>query len=82
MERPVVLCLDPPAQAGGLFSNACLTRIVGEKSLKFVAISAVPGRKCDQALRNFTVRLFTDSPRHAGGDADHGPPRTLGMPGE
>jgi hypothetical protein len=31
------------------FSNGCLTYIVGDKSLNFVAISAALGRFCDQS---------------------------------
>jgi hypothetical protein len=42
-----------PFGASLSFSNACLSRIVGEKSLKFVAISTEAGSNCDQTLRGF-----------------------------
>jgi hypothetical protein len=45
--RAAPVRLDLP-QGAGRFSNARLTRIVGEKSLKFGAIWAKPRPNCNQ----------------------------------
>jgi hypothetical protein len=42
--------IGQPTTAKVQFSNVCLTFIVGQKTLKFVAISAGPRRNCGQAL--------------------------------
>jgi hypothetical protein len=48
-----------------------LTRIFGQKSLKFVAISAAASFDCDQTLRTFTAILdTTDDPDRRVGAAN------------
>jgi hypothetical protein len=64
--------MGQPTRAGGsIFSNVCLTFILGQKSLKFVAISAASSRNCGQALRSFTGSREKAAAGAARCDAEH-----------
>jgi hypothetical protein len=45
-----------------MFFKRGFEAIVGEKSLKFVAISAAPGSNCDQTLQSFNAVLAAGDP--------------------
>ena len=49
-----LLSMGQPTRGRFNFSNVCLTIILRQKSLKFVAISAASSPNCGQALRSFT----------------------------
>jgi hypothetical protein len=46
--------IGQPTKREGSFFKRVFDIIVGQKTLKFVAISATPRRNCGQALRRFT----------------------------
>src|SRR5271154_6784667 len=63
------LPVRPARGRGSLFSNACLIPIVGDRSLKFVAISAAPRSKCGQTLQRLNVIADLRAGRRSGGAA-------------